>query len=162
MQESDSLNARAARSYREEQINGLSQKDLILMLYDGAIKFTSEAKRTFSEKNFAQGHVSITKARNIILELLRILNMEEGGEIARNLQRLYVYMIGRLIEVNFTKELSLLDNVLAILADLRFAWAHIDFAQPENHRHAQENERNGNSRPTPKGVDSARLLSVTA
>jgi len=144
MTETDSLCAKAARSYREEHVNGLSQKELILMLYDGAIKFSGGAKEAYAENRHAEAYALLTKARNIILELLRILNMEQGGDIARNLQRLYIYIIGRFIEVTFTKEMRLLDNVLVILHNLRSAWAQIDFEQATA-LYESEQDANGNS-----------------
>ncbi len=163
----DIVSAKAAKCYREEHINGLSQKDLILMLYDGAIKFASEAKDSIEQKDYVRSYKSIVRARDIVTELLRILKMEEGGEVAKNLQRLYVYMIGRLIEVNFTKEMRLLDNVLDILQNLRSAWAEIDFekaladAAPANSR--DDGNGNGSRHSTLRQLaNNSRLLSVTA
>ncbi|GAB4345121.1 MAG: hypothetical protein Kow0099_25130 [Candidatus Abyssubacteria bacterium] len=159
----DVTSERAAKRYREEQVNGLSQKDLILMLYDGAIKFASEAKEAIGAKDYVRSYRSIIRARDIITELLRILNMEKGGDIAMNLQRLYVYMIGRLIEVNFTKETRLLDNVLYILRDLRSAWAAIDFQAAMAEVTSQRDGGNGRGKaPLRQLADNSRLLSVTA
>lgn len=159
--------AKASRRYREEQVNGLSQKDLILMLYDGAIKFSGEAKDSIEKKDFVESYQRIVKARDIVTELLRILNMEEGGEVAENLMRLYVHVIGRLIEVNFTKETVLLDNVLTILGDLRSAWAELDFDEalanesPDNGKNGGNGNGSRSNRPRQTG-DTSRLLSVTA
>jgi len=162
------VSAKAMKSYREEQVSGLSQKQLILMLYDGAIKFVSEAKESIEKKDYGRSYKSIVKARDIIAELLRILNIERGGEIARNLQRLYLYMIGRLIEVNFTKETRLLDNVLDILRDLRSAWAEIDFEEALANMPPGDEDDGGNgngSKPALRphtNPNQSRLLSVTA
>jgi flagellar protein FliS len=164
----DPISAKAAKSYRQEQVNGLSQKELLLMLYDGAIKFAEEAKQAMESKDYVVSYQSILKARNIVTELLRILNMEQGGEIAKNLQRLYMYMIGRLMEVNLTKEIQLLDNVLTILQRLRSAWAELDFEQALAEAAIPNNGGNGDTKPEAKpGVsrhpsDLSRLLSVTA
>ncbi|RJP20929.1 MAG: flagellar export chaperone FliS [Candidatus Abyssobacteria bacterium SURF_5] len=158
MPEAHVLSTKAAKSYREEHVNALSQKELILMLYDGAIKFCTEAKEAIREKQYVQSHQLITRARNVILELLRILDMEKGGEVARNLQRLYVYIIARLIEVNLTKEPNLLDNVLSILRNLRSAWAEIDFEEAAVGRTETPHPDN----PRPKMAGSACMLSVTA
>ncbi|RJP72594.1 MAG: flagellar export chaperone FliS [Candidatus Abyssobacteria bacterium SURF_17] len=162
----DTVHARAAKCYREEHVNGLSQKELILMLYDGAIKFSSEAKEAIERKDFVQSYKCIVKARDIVAELLRILDVEVGGEVAQNLQRLYVYMIGRLIEVNFTKETRLIDNVVDILRKLRSAWAEIDFQQALASLAPADGQpgRNGEGyRPVkPRSpATTSRLLSVT-
>jgi flagellar protein FliS len=159
----DLTSEKAVKRYREEQVNGLSQKDLILMLYDGAIKFSSEAKEAMQSKDYVQSYRSVIRARDIITELLRILNVEKGGDVARNLQRLYVYMIGRLIEVNFTKETRLLDNVLYILRDLRSAWAAIDFHAAMAEMAGQRDGGNGCGKaPLRQLATNSRLLSVTA
>jgi len=161
------VSAKASRRYREEQVNGLSQKDLILMLYDGAIKFSGEAKDFIEKKDFVGSYQRIVKARDIVTELLRILNMEEGGEVAENLKRLYVHVIGRLIEANFTKETMLLDNVLTILGDLRSAWAELDFDEALTNGSPNNGKSGGNGNGAkPNGPrqtgDTSRLLSVTA
>ena len=163
----NSVSSRAAKSYREEQVNGLSQKELILMLYDGAVKFACEAKEAIENKDYVRSHKAILRARDIVTELLRILDMEKGGEVAKNLQRLYVYMIGRLVEVNFTKELRLLDNVVDILQNLRSAWAELDFekamadAAPDN---GQDGGNGSESKaPAPRQpANNSRLISMTA
>jgi flagellar protein FliS len=134
------------------------------MLYDGAIRFASESKAAMDAKDFIEAHRLITRTRGIILELLRILDMDTGGEVAKNLQRLYVYMIGRLIEVNLTKKLLLLDNVVAILQNLRSAWAEIDFDEALLQENSPMNERaparlNNSSLQM---AQTARLLSITA
>ena len=157
----DIVSENAAKRYREEQINGLSQKQLILMLYDGAIKFAAQARDAIGKKDFVRSYKSIVKARDIVTELLCILNMEHGGEVAKNLERLYVYVIGRLTEANFTHETPLLDNVLAILENLRSAWAELDFKQAL----AEEIPGNGGAasgQPPPRPPDNtSRILSVT-
>lgn len=162
--ENGAICAKAARSYREEHINGLSQKELILMLYDGAIRFSSEAKEAIKVQNLSEATRLITRARSIIIELLRILDMKNGGEVAANLQRLYVYMIGRLIEVLFTREPLLLDNILFILQNLRSAWEQIDFEEARMLEQSLSNnlEKKRTLRSSAPPSTSARLLSVTA
>ena len=118
---------KAAKRYREEHISSLGQKDLILMLYDGGIRFAKEAKDAIEAEDFIRSYKLIVKTRNIVTELLCMLNIEQGEDVATNLQRLYVYAIGRLTEANFTHEISLIDNVIVILQNLRSAWAEIDF-----------------------------------
>ncbi len=163
----DIVSEKAAKRYREEQVSGLSQKELILMLYDGAIKFTAEAKGAIGEKDFIRSYKSIVKARDVVTELLCILNVEQGGEVAFNLQRLYVYVIGRLTEANFTHEIPLLDNVITVLQNLRSGWAELDFKEAMA-KGVPGNGRNGEGSalprpPTPRHPDeNSRMISVTA
>jgi len=163
----DIASSKAAKSYREEQVSGLSQKELILMLYDGAIKFASEAKHAIESNDYVRSYNLIVRARDIVTELLRILNMEKGGDVAKNLRRLYVYMVGRLIEVNFTKEVRLLDNVIDILQNLRSAWAELDFAEAMasaalNDGQNGENGNGADPAVTQQLTHNSRLISITA
>ena len=163
----DAVTEKAARRYREEHVSGLSQKELILMLYDGAIKFAAEAKLGIEEKDFARSYKSIVKTRDIVTELLCILNVEQGGEVGANLERLYIYVIGRLTEANFTREIPLLDNVLAILGNLRSAWAELDFEEataggvPGNGRNGANNSATKPGSPPRREGENSRILSVT-
>lgn len=162
----DIITQKAAKRYREEHVNGLSQKELILMLYDGAIKFTTEARDAIEKKDFAISYKSIVKSRDVVTELLCILNIDQGGEVAVNLQRLYIYVIGRLTEANFTHEVALLDNVLTILNDLRSAWAELDFEKalasgvPGNGRNGDNGVTHKSPTPHQNG-ENARIISVT-
>jgi flagellar protein FliS len=162
----DLVTQKAAKRYREEHVNGLSQKELILMLYDGALKFTTEARDSIEKKDFATSYKAIVKARDIVTELLCILNVDQGGEVAVNLQRLYIYVIGRLTEANFTHEVALLDNVLTILQNLRSGWAELDFDKalatgvPGNGRNGDNSV--AHKPPTPhQNGENARIISVT-
>jgi flagellar protein FliS len=168
-QRSDSnISARAAKCYREEQINGLSQKELILMLYDGAIKFAGDARAAIEKRDYVESYKLIVRGRDVVTELLRILDLERGGDVARNLKRLYVYMIGRLTEVNFTKEVRLLDNVIDILQNLRSAWADLDFDAAAAESPARDTAKHSDagtlvsSSAHRNQSDMSRLLSVTA
>ena len=161
----DMITKKAAKRYREEHVSGLSQKELILMLYDGAIKFATEAKLGIEEKDFARSYKSIVKTRDIVTELLCILNVEQGGEVGANLERLYIYVIGRLTEANFTQEIPLLDNVLAIMGNLRSAWAELDFeeaaAAPGNGRNGSNGSAAKPKAPPRREGENSRILSIT-
>ena len=159
----DMVAEKAAKRYREEHISSLGQKDLILMLYDGGIKFAGEAKNAIEEEDYIRSYNLIVKTRNIVTELLCMLNIEQGEDVATNLQRLYIYAIGRLTEANFTHEVSLIDNVIVILQNLRSAWAEVDFkkaiadAPPGNGR----NGTAPNLAASHQADQNSRILSVT-
>ena len=159
----DIVSEKAAQRYREEHISSLGQKDLILMLYDGGIKFAEEAKDAIEAEDFIRSYERIVKTRNIVTELLCMLDIEQGEDVAENLKRLYIYAIGRLTEANFTHETSLIDNVIVILQNLRSAWAEVDFEKAMADA-APGNGRNGtaSSLAAPRQADqNSRMLSVT-
>ena len=110
--------------YKEIQIKTASQGKLIVMLYDGAIKFLNAAKEAIEQKKIEEGHNKITKAQDIIMELLLSLNFE-AGDIAHKLYNLYIYMHKRLIEANIYKSTTQIDEVIKMLNDLKEVWNQI-------------------------------------
>lgn len=107
--------------YRKAGISTASSGKLILMLYDGAIRFLKEAKSGLSEKKFDLANNNIIKAQNILTELMLSLNMDVG-EIAQNLYSLYDFMNRELIKANAKKDKKPVDIVIRMLGELRSAW----------------------------------------
>lgn len=91
-------------SYKKTEINTANQGKLIVMLYDGAIKFLNIALENMSIETYDIVNNNIVKAQDIITELLLSLNMKEGGEIAGNLFNLYMYFKKKLLEANVQKD----------------------------------------------------------
>ena len=115
------------RSYRETQIKTAAQGKLILMLYDGAIKFLNLAREALESRHHKYDEVStnLIRSQDIISELMVSLDFERGGEIARNLFALYMYCNRRILDGNIQKDTAPLEEVRKILSDLREAWASI-------------------------------------
>ena len=82
---------KAAQAYFQTQVQTTSQGQLLLMLYDGAIKFLKQAKTKIQERNYAQKGILISKAIDVISELDSSLNPEKGGDLATNLHNLYFF-----------------------------------------------------------------------
>jgi len=114
----------AQKTYLKNEIEGATKGKLVLLLYDGAIKFINMAVKAIEEKNIVAAHENIIKAENILYELLSTLNME-AGEIAENLFKLYDFAIWQLVEANKTKDAEKLTPVLGILKTLRDAWKEV-------------------------------------
>ncbi|MGB9731086.1 MULTISPECIES: flagellar export chaperone FliS [Calditerrivibrio] len=114
----------AQKTYLKNEIEGATKGKLVLLLYDGAIKFINMAVKAIEEKNIVAAHENIIKAENILYELLSTLNME-AGEIAENLFKLYDFAIWQLVEANKTKDVEKLTPVLGILKTLRDAWKEV-------------------------------------
>lgn len=120
----------AAKAYLETQVTTTSQGQLLVMLYDGAIKFLVQAKERMAAKDYAGKGNLISKALDIINELDSTLNTEKGGELAGNLHQLYFYCSKRLFMANSRMEQAPIDEVIKILGGLRSAYAQI-MDQPE-------------------------------
>lgn len=115
------------QQYKQTQIATADQGRLVVMLYDGAIKFLSKAldimeKEKLSGSDIEKIHVNIVKTQDIISELMSSLNMEVG-EFSNRLFSIYMYMNNRLIEGNIKKDKAPLLEVRRHLTELREAWA---------------------------------------
>ncbi|MEC9384542.1 MAG: flagellar export chaperone FliS [SAR324 cluster bacterium] len=113
-------------AYKKASVNTLDQNKLIIMLYDGAIKNASFAVEHMKTGEIEKVHNCLVKAKNIVTELMATLNMEKGGDIAKNLQSLYSYMFSQLIEANMEKKTQPIIVVIDLLKELRAAWVEIN------------------------------------
>lgn len=115
------------KSYKETRIKTANQGKLIVMLYDGAIKYLNLALDNMDEtdKHYDEISNNIIKVQDIVTELMVSLDFERGGEISKNLFSLYVFMNRQLLEANVRKSINLLGEVKALLLELRSAWAEV-------------------------------------
>ena len=113
-------------AYKKASVNTLDQTKLIIMLYDGAIKNASFAVEHMKSGQIEKVHDCLIKTKNIVTELMATLNMERGGDIAKNLQSLYSYMFSQLIEANMNKKTEPVVVVIDLLKELRAAWTQIN------------------------------------
>lgn len=109
-------------AYRKTQIETASPEALILMLYDGAIKFIGQAEIAFEEKNIEQISNLLLRIQAIFTELLTALDKDKGGEIAVNLERLYVFFLEQLSDANIKKDPKPLLEIKPLVIDLRNTW----------------------------------------
>jgi flagellar protein FliS len=121
------------KSYQEVATQTAPRGHLVLMLFDGAIRFLDRALTGFSKEDPAEFHQTINnnviRAQDIINELNRSLNLEAGGELAVHLRRVYQYVDYRLTQSNLKKEASGINEAVKRLTVLREAWATMLSAQ---------------------------------
>ncbi len=125
MYASNNAYANANNAYMNNQVMTASRTKLVVMLYDGAIRNLKLAKLAIGDKNIEKTNNSVIKAQRILSELMSTLNMEDGGEISRNLMALYQYMHQRTIRANIDKNAEILDEVIGYLEELKEAWSQI-------------------------------------
>ncbi len=92
------------------------------MAYEGAINFVKEAKEKLAQNDYAGKSINISNAVSIINELNARLNMEKGGETAKNLNKLYTFLSIHLTTANLKKDAHKLDESLTILQNLLNGW----------------------------------------
>lgn len=116
----------ARRFYEENTVNTASPVKLVVLLYDGAIRFLKLAERAFAEGDRVLARMHIGKAEKIILELLGSLNFEDGGEIAENLFALYRFVLRECARMSGENYEEVLPGVIRILSGLRDAWKELE------------------------------------
>ena len=119
------MQGRSADQYKQMQIKTASPGKLLLMLYQGAVKFMKLAKKNIKEGKIEESHKNIIKAQNIILELQSTLNKEQGGQIAVQLESLYDFIYRELIQANLNKNTKHLDNVIPLVEELFVTYKEI-------------------------------------
>ncbi|MGE4266141.1 MAG: flagellar export chaperone FliS [Deferribacterales bacterium] len=112
------------KNYIKQEVEGATKGKLVLLLYDGAIKFMRIAVKAIDDKNIQDSHNNIMKAQNIIYELMSTLNMD-AGDISKNLLRLYDFMVWQLIEANREKSKDKVESVIKLMSNLREAWREV-------------------------------------
>ena len=112
-------------AYQTNAVATQSKGRLVVMLYDGAIKFLKLAIKEMEAKNYEAKGKYIYKAQDIIWELNTVLKMEEGGDIAKNLRNLYLYMNRRLNEANIKVDPEIVKEVISLLETLNKSWKTI-------------------------------------
>jgi flagellar protein FliS len=117
------------QSYRQVVTQTATPGQLVILLYDGAIRFLEQARTGFTKddpKEFNETiNNNVQRAQAIIHEMNLALNLVEGGEFAITMQRLYGYMDARLQESNVRKTVDGIDDVIRRLTILRNAWAEM-------------------------------------
>jgi flagellar protein FliS len=103
--------------YRENSITTARPEELILMLYNGLIRFILQAQKAIDDRNIPSAHENIIKAENIVRELQ--ITLDKKYEIAESLMQIYEFMFRRLVAGNLQKSRSILDEVLGLAVQFR-------------------------------------------
>jgi len=109
-------------SYHQNQVMTTSPEELILMLYDGGIKFINQALIAQEELNWPQVGWNVVRSQRIVHYLNLCLDNEAGGDLARNLEALYQYINRRLSDGYLDKNAEPTQEALSLLRNLRDAW----------------------------------------
>lgn len=116
--------SRGHQVYANNAVSTQSQGQLIIMLYDGAIKFIERAEEGIATRQIQEAHTNIIKTQKIVNELMVTLKVDTG-EVAQQLLTLYQYMYQQLVQANIKKDTKLLGEVKELLIGLREAWKQL-------------------------------------
>jgi flagellar protein FliS len=118
-------NEPCASRYLEVEVRTANPLQLIVVLYDSAVKYLQEAIGCLHQGDIEGRTRAINRTLAIVSELQATLNFEEGGQVARSLEALYAYMKWRLIAANLAQEDAPLSEVISLLSTLKSAWQEL-------------------------------------
>lgn len=113
--------AKALGAYQENQVQTLSQEKLVLMLYEGLLRFLGQAMEAMKLNRLDQVNASLCRAQDILLELMMGLD-PSVGPIAGNLGSLYDFMYRELLRANLKKDEGAIEGVQRLAEELRATW----------------------------------------
>jgi len=110
------------QNYRRSSVLTADGKRLVLMCYEGAIDHLKMGKQKYMDKDFEGKAKAFIKVQDILNELRCSLDFEKGGEIAKNLDALYRYILRGLIHADVNKDMKAVDEAIWMLGELKSAW----------------------------------------
>ena len=126
---------KVAKSYKAQSVQTASPGKLVLMLFDGCLRFTLAAKKAFDEEEFTKRNEDINnnliRAQNIVTELQSSLDMSVPGDLPGTLFRLYDFVMHKLQQANLKKDPEPISEAEKIINELRDAWAEMLTQNPE-------------------------------
>lgn len=109
-------------AYKKTSVETAGREQILLMLYQAAIKHCKKAIEAIDEKDIARKGESIGRLQDIIIELMNSLDFNVGGEIAKELSALYDYMLYSSTQANINIDKKPLEGVLSVLGTLYNGW----------------------------------------
>lgn len=108
--------------YKKTSVLSASREQILLMLYEAAIKFTKLAIIAVEQKKIADRGQNILRAFDIIVELHATLDHKVGGDLANQLEQLYLFMMDQYTKANLKGEVEPLKANLKVLENLYDGW----------------------------------------
>lgn len=113
------------QKYQKMHITTASKEKILLMLYQGAIRYGKQIQLAMKENDIKNKGIYISKLISIISELMASLDFKSGGQLAKDLEQLYIFIIDETIEANITNNVKHLENIQNILNILYTGWEKI-------------------------------------
>ena len=112
----------AFNTYKNNSVNFASKDQLLLMLVDGAAKFSKIGKQAIIDKDVKKAHENIVKTQNIFYELMATLDVPKGGVWAESLMQVYEFITRRLTDANIKKSEEIMSEIIPLIDDVRDTW----------------------------------------
>ncbi|MCY6370419.1 flagellar export chaperone FliS [Clostridium ganghwense] len=112
----------AYNTYKTNSINYASKEQLLLMLLDGAVKFSKIGRQAIIDKKIQKAHDNITKTQDIFYELMATLDVEQAGEWGTKMMSIYRFIVDELGEANMKKDKEKMNQIIPLIEDIRDTW----------------------------------------
>lgn len=110
--------------YKQNAVNMASSQQLLLMLLDGAVKYTKIARMAILNKDIARAHKELVRVQDIFLELM--ITMDKNTKYMEDLYNLYDFIKNELAKANMKKDVKIIDEILPIIEEIRDMWYEVD------------------------------------
>ena len=107
--------------YKNNSVNYASKDQLLLMLVDGAVKFSKIAKEALEVKDIKKSHENLVKVQDIFTELMVSLD-QNAGDWAKQIYQVYDFIKTRLFEINLKKDVTMMDELMPVIESIRDTW----------------------------------------
>lgn len=121
----------------QSKVNSASNVELIQMLLDGFIETINKAEVQIQKNDIEGKAKSLIKASNIVMGLQTSLDLENGGEIAKNLNELYTYISRRVFEINLQNDVKIISEVRDLINSIRDAWKQVPGLLPSKDKNSK-------------------------
>lgn len=111
-------------AYKQNSVNMASKEQLLLMLVDGAVKYTKVARIAIEKKDIPRAHKELVRVQDIFTELIITLD-RNAGSFVNDLLNLYEFIKSKLIDANLKKDVEIIDEVLPLIEDIRDMWHEV-------------------------------------
>ncbi len=112
----------AYNTYKNNSVNYASKEQLLLMLLDGAVKYSKLGRQAIIDNDIQKKHDNIIRTQDIFYELMISLDRNAGGEWVENLYAVYEFINHRLTEANMKKDVKIMDEVIPLIEEVRDLW----------------------------------------
>lgn len=110
--------------YKQNSVNMASSQQLLLMLLDGAVKYTKIARMAILNKDIARAHKELVRVQDIFLELM--ITMDKKTKYMEDLYNIYDFIKNELVKANIKKDITIIDNTLPLIEEIRDMWYEVD------------------------------------
>lgn len=110
--------------YKQNSVNMASSQQLLLMLLDGAVKYTKIARMAIEKKDIPRAHKELIRVQDIFLELM--ITMDKNTSYMEDLYNVYDFIKNELAKANMKKDVNIIDNTLPLIEEIRDMWYEVD------------------------------------